>query len=149
MAESSFSDPRTPSRRRFIRHTADVPLEVRTVAAPPRRTSGLDISHGGLSFLLEDDLPVGATIDVRIPTVSPPFEARAKVVWRRREGSGYCIGVAFLDADDAFRARMVEQVCAIEAYRREVRENEGRTLGTEEAAEEWIRRYAGGFPSGG
>ncbi len=148
MAAHAPSHP-PENTRRFIRHTADVPLEVRSVAAPARRTSGRDVSHGGLSFLLEDDLAIGSTLDLRMPDVDPPFEARARVVWSRREADGYCIGVAFLDADDAFRARMVEQVSAIERYRREVREREGRDLDPEAAAREWIGRYAGSFPSGG
>jgi hypothetical protein len=41
---------------------------------------------------------------------------------------------------------MVEQVCAIEQYRGEVLENEGRELTAQEAAAEWIGRYAGRFP---
>jgi hypothetical protein len=54
--------------------------------------------------------------------------------------------VQFLDAADAFRARMVEQVCSIERYRREVRRREGRVLSGQEAAEEWIREHAARFP---
>jgi hypothetical protein len=78
--------------------------------------------------------------------VLPPFEARVRVVWTRPEAEGYCIGVQFMDEADAFRARMVEQVCSIERYRREVEAKEGRRLTRDEAAQEWIRRYAGRFP---
>ncbi|HEU0077282.1 MAG TPA: hypothetical protein VFQ76_06510, partial [Longimicrobiaceae bacterium] len=62
------------------------------------------------------------------------------------EGDHFCIGVQFLDAGDAFRARMVEQVCSIDRYRRQVREREGRELTGQEAAEEWIRDHAARFP---
>ena len=55
--------------------------------------------------------------------------------------------VQFLDQDDSFRARMVEQVCHIEHYKAEVREKEGRAISGEEAAQEWIRKYAKDFPS--
>jgi hypothetical protein len=41
---------------------------------------------------------------------------------------------------------MVEQVCSIERYRREVEAGEGRVLTAPEAAAEWIARYAGRFP---
>jgi hypothetical protein len=41
---------------------------------------------------------------------------------------------------------MVQQVCSIENYRKEQREREGRRLSTQEAAVEWIEKYAGRFP---
>ena len=138
-----FSPP-----RRFIRHTADVPIEVRTVRGrEARRQPAINISEGGLSFVSEENIPVGTTIEIRIEAVDPPFEAHARVVWVKAEEDGYCIGVQFLDAADAFRSRMVEQVCAIEQYRREVEEEEGRVLTQAEAAQEWITKYAGRFPT--
>lgn len=141
---AAFSPP-----RRFIRHTADVPIEVRTVRGrEARRQPAINISEGGLSFVSEEDIAVGTTIEIRIDEVNPPFEAKARVVWTRTEDDAHCIGVQFLDADDAFRARMVEQVCAIDSYRRQVEAEEGRVLSRDEAAQEWIRRYAGRFPTG-
>jgi hypothetical protein len=134
--------------RRFIRHAAEVPLEVRTVDGASRSTRALDVGHGGLSFDCSHPLPVGSTVEIRMPTVDPPFDARARVVWSRPEDDLHRVGVAFLDANDAFRARMVEQVCEIELYRRKVREEDGRSLTQAEAAEEWIRRFATRFPSG-
>jgi hypothetical protein len=40
---------------------------------------------------------------------------------------------------------MVEQLCLIENYRREVKLNEGRELDPERAAAEWIEAYAADF----
>ncbi len=134
-------------RRRFIRHTADVPLEVRTVRENTGETlRGVNVSYGGLAFESDDPLARGTTLEVRIDQVQPPFEAHARVVHCEPEGDHYCIGVQFLDAGDAFRARMVEQVCAIERYRQEVHEREGRELSPQEAAGEWIREHASRFP---
>lgn len=137
---------RQETERQFIRHNADVPLEVRVVTGERRRTHGLNVSLGGLSFVSVEPIAVGSAIEVRITEVDPPFEARGRVVWTRREPGGYSIGVQFLDPADVFRARMVEQVCSIERYRREVEAREGRVLTREEAAREWIRRYASRFP---
>ena len=148
MAEANAATGFSPPRR-FIRHTADVPIEVRTVKRrDARRQPAINISEGGLSFVSEENIPAGTTIDIRIDTVRPPFEARARVVWTRAEDDAHCIGVQFLDADDAFRARMVEQVCAIDRYRKQVETDEGRVLSRDEAAREWITRFAGRFPSG-
>ena len=139
--------PRFNPQRAFIRHTAGVPIEVRTLRGrAARRLESVNVSAGGLSFVSDEELQVGSVIQLRISQVEPPFEAAARVVWTGREGDGWCVGVQFLDANDAFRARMVEQVCAIERYRQEVEREEGRKLTAQEAAAEWITRYAGRFP---
>lgn len=133
--------------RRYIRHTLDVPLEVKLGGT---RHTGLDhgvnVSHGGLAFLSDKCLDIGEIIELLIPTVDPPFEAEARVVWCRPERKRFLVGVEFLEAGDAFRSRMVEQVCSIESYRQRVRETEGRALTSGEAAAEWISKYAGRFP---
>lgn len=141
------SETHRDTRRRFIRHTADVPIEIRSVAGQsPHTRTGVDVSVGGLSFLSDDVLPIGSLVEVRIDYVQPPFSARAQVVWARREDGSCRVGVQFLDENDAFRARMVEQVCAIEQYRRQVAA-EGRSLTREAAAREWIERYGSRFPA--
>ena len=135
--------------RRFIRHTADVPIEVRAVAGSTAvMQQGTNISEGGLAFVSDACLDAEETIEVRIPEVDPPFEAHARVVWCRPEDDGrYLVGVQFLDSKDEFRARMVEQVCTIEKYRKDIREQEGRDISSQEAAAEWIQKYAGKFPT--
>ncbi|WP_374673191.1 PilZ domain-containing protein [Ideonella sp.] len=134
--------------RQFIRHAIDVPVRV---GFTPGETPGAyhthDIGEGGLAFRCSCAVPAGRDIDVCIDSVDPPFRAQAQVAWcRPHVVSGYELGVRFLDAEDAFRARMVAQVCAIEDYRRSVRRTEGRELGAEEAAAEWIERHAADFP---
>lgn len=133
-------------RREFIRHTADVPIEVRSVGGEQASATGLNVSHGGLAFVSPLCPAEGATIEVSIPNVDPPFQAHARVAWCRPENEAFLVGVEFLDASDAFRARMVEQVCTIERYRDQVRDEEGRELSAHEAAAEWIGKYAGRFP---
>lgn len=145
--ETAEKGTRDNPHREFLRHTADVPITVRAVpGTDPVVLNGVNVSYGGLAFVSDEELPLGTVIDVRIDEVAPPFEARAQVVWILPEGARFCIGVKFLDAAAAFRVRMVEQVCSIERYRREVRETEGRELTREAAATEWITRYAGRFP---
>ena len=46
-----------------------------------------------------------------------------------------------------FKARMIEQICYIENYRHAAKSDEDRTLTFEEAAMEWIDKYAADFPS--
>ena len=138
---------KTNPRREYIRHTIDVPLEVETLSHPRGRVEhGVNVSYGGLAFVSDDCLATGDTIRLRVPTVDPPFEAAARVAWCRPEGDAYLVGVQFTDAGAAFRSRMVQQVCSIENYRKEVLAREGRDLTTQEAATEWIELYAGRFP---
>ena len=140
--------------RQFIRHPLDVPVEIRT--DQPGVASSFqtqDISLGGLAVHSDAPVAPGALIEVRIAYVEPAFEARARVAWcrPRRDGPGHEVGVSFLDPEDVFRARMVAQVCYIEDYRRSIARAEGRELSSEEAAGEWIAKYAHKFPgaSGG
>ena len=41
---------------------------------------------------------------------------------------------------------MVEQICYIEHYKREVLKNEGRILSGKDAALEWVKKNAADFP---
>ena len=131
--------------RRFIRHPANVPIRVTDVPASTA-SHVTDVGYGGLSFTSAQPHSAGSEIEIRIPRVDASFSARAVVVWCHYVGPGYRIGVRFLDPDAAYRSRMVEQLCAIESYRREVREREGRELSGEEAAREWIERFGNRFP---
>jgi len=134
--------------RQFIRHPVDVPIEIGTdESTPPAAFHTHDISRGGLAFRCSFAVAAGASVEIRIPYVKPAFEARARVVWcRPHDADSYELGVCFLDAEDAFLARMVEQVCHIEDYRQSVYRIEGRELSSEEAAMEWIEKYAAQFP---
>lgn len=134
--------------RQFIRHPIDVPVEIGIGdAGPPSGYHTHDVGMGGLALRAGCAVAPGQTVQVRIGCVQPPFEASARVAWCRPHPlSGYELGVSFLDAEDAFRARMVEQLCHIEDYRRSVQRTEGRELDIEEAAQEWIAKYAAQFP---
>ena len=143
--------------RQFIRHPVDVPVEIGLTGAGAGSASGAatalhthDISMGGLALRSSFAVPVGSDVQIRIGYVQPPFSARARVAWCSRRGDhGFDVGVTFLDAEDAFRARMVEQVCHIEDYRMSMRRTHGRDLTSEEAAEEWIAAHAADFPTFG
>lgn len=136
--------------RQFIRHPADIPIEVRERDASARAARHAhNLSLGGLSFDSEQRMEPGIVVDLRIAFVRPTFETKARVVWCSKREAGFELGVEFLDPDDVFRARMVEQVCHIENYKRHVLRAERRELTAEEAALEWIDKYASTFPEAG
>ena len=138
--------------RKFIRHPSDVPIQVSLDRAteaselhPCKQLS--NVSLGGLAFLSHADLPVGERVCVDFPLLEIPHRFSGEVVWSRKRSDGYEIGICFSDPDELYSLRMVEQACHIEHYRKEVEAVEGRQISTEQAASEWIQRYASKFPA--
>src|SRR5437867_4582647 len=123
--------------RQFMRHPVDIPIEVNS-AAEVASASSYNVSLGGLAFQSTRELAPGIIVEVRIPFVQPMFQTKARVAWCNAREGAFELGVEFLDPEDAFRARMVEQVCSIESYQKRIYETEGRRLTTEEAAMDWI-----------
>ena len=137
--------------RQFIRPPANIPIEIHaygSASAPPTygKRHVVNVSLGGLEFDSDHELGRGILVAVRIALVRPVFEIVARVVWCRAATPGYRMGAEFLNPQDEYRARMVEQICYIETYKRQMFEVEHRDLTTEEAATEWIAKYAAQFP---
>ena len=132
---------------RYDRQPVEILIEVKARGQTIRDTHNtVNLSTGGLAFSCNREIDPGEVVEIRIPFASPPFEIGARVAWcKAREGS-FEIGVQFLDPDDVFMTRMVEQVCQIENYKQEILRTEGRLLSPEEAATEWVSKYAAKFP---
>ena len=132
--------------RAYIRHPSEFPIELGMPEEPePERERLSDVSIGGLSCHSHNELAEGQRVKIRIPVVKPPFEAEGRVIWCRPDKERYRVGIAFADEALAFSARMVEQVCHIERYRSHLLE-QGLELSVEDAAQEWIGKYAARFP---
>lgn len=134
--------------RRFIRHPSRMPISFDLQGDVTRRGERLrNVSEGGLCFAAGVALDPGQSIRLSIPLLGQVFEVDARVAWCRSATGGYEIGVRFLSPQDRFCVRMVEQLCYIEEYRQQVEREEGRRLSSEQAAEEWIARFAEHFPA--
>lgn len=135
-------------RRRFIRHPSHMPISFDLRDEGLAREDHLrNVSDGGLCFASPGPLGVGLPIRLTVPVFGERFEVDGTVVWSREVGRGYEIGVAFECKQDRFAIRMVEQLCYIEDYRTQVEREQGRTLTKEQAAREWVAKFAGEFPS--
>lgn len=133
--------------RQFIRHPTDIPITYSWGDSPSRGRQQLkNINQGGLCFSTRLSVRSGASIRIVISLCKPPFQAEGEVVWCRRTNKHYEVGVKFHDAGTQFAVRMVEQICHIEHYKNEVLRREGRWLSGEQAAIEWIGKYAADFP---
>jgi Tfp pilus assembly protein PilZ len=134
-------------QRRFIRHPTEIPIELLHKTCSVREKNRLNnISLGGLAFSSTQNWQQGTIIGIRIPLIDPEFETTGKVVWCQKKNTQFDVGVEITNTYDAFRVRMVEQVCQIEKYRNQLKQ-QGRILSSEEAATEWITYYAAEFPS--
>jgi len=135
------------SKRDFIRHPSDIPIEYTLEnISTPKKEKLQNVSIGGISLQSSVYIAKGTLIEILIPIIKPPFRVKGVVVWNHQSGENFDVGIKFMDSETAFRARMVEQICYIEHYRKEVFEKEGRKLSAEEAAIEWINKYADEFP---
>ena len=134
--------------RKFIRHPSDIPIEYCFVDKPMCSQNSINnVSIGGLSFRAKQHIEPDSWLHLHIPIDDEHFEVDAQVRWCHARGDGhYDVGVNFNNTQEAFSARMVEQVCHIEHYKREVLAVEGRQLSGDEAAAEWIAKYAKQFP---
>jgi hypothetical protein len=135
--------------RQFVRHPAAIPIAFSLSGNNSKKTlqSPLkNVSQGGLCFLSPQAVPLNCVIHLYIPVSEPPFEVDGRTVWCQRLADGFDVGVQFEDASSEYAVRMVEQVCHIRQYQKDVLSKEGRVLSDEEAAMEWIEKYAADFP---
>jgi len=144
------SEP-TVERRRFIRHPTTIPIKCYREGHLRRTDTRLrDISHGGLSFASGEGFEPGDVLKVEFPSLRNSPTVRGEVVWTMavsdKADPHYFEGLRFLDEDTYMRARVVEEICHIEAYRESQLQHHGRSLTSQEAAGEWIQRFAHKFP---
>ena len=131
----------------FIRHPAHIPLEISPAESSPESAPAPGSTSGGLWFATDECWQVGSLLSIRIPVTEPAFEDLGRVAWCNPVNNHYEVGLSLFGADAAYRARMVEQICHIDEYRREVKKLQGRELSEDEAALEWIAQYAKDFPA--
>ncbi|NRB37649.1 MAG: PilZ domain-containing protein [Pseudomonadales bacterium] len=130
--------------RENIRYSTQVPINVHVAKQVAIKNSELiNLSVGGLCCESEKFIAVGTIINIDIPLSQPSFQGVGKVAWCREtvEG-GFELGVHFVDDLKEFRTLMVDQVHEIESYKQRIWSQEGRDLNSEEAAREWIVKYA-------
>jgi Tfp pilus assembly protein PilZ len=133
--------------RNFIRHPADIPIKIiKHESGDCDRQPLQDISIGGLRCRLNEPLAIGDEIKIIIDLVKPVLEISGRVVWCRAADTAYELGIEYQGEEDVYRLRMVEQICHIEHYRKEIQIREGRNISSEQAASEWINKFADEFP---
>jgi Tfp pilus assembly protein PilZ len=136
--------------RQYIRHPAHIPIQIIRsdhFSTSFRHVVTHNISHGGLACESEKSFLPGDMVEIIIPVTNPPFSCIGHVIWcETLPSNAYLIGVGFDDFNEAYSVRMIEQVCHIEEYRKEMSQKSGHEMAPEQAACEWIAKYAKDFP---
>lgn len=135
------------TRRHYERHSAEIPINISIPGASPKTFTCAthDISKGGLAFISDVSFAINQTINILIQITRPFYEETARVIWSKPKNDNYEIGVQFFNDNALYRLRMLEQVKLIEQYRHDMKEEQGIELTAEEAALEWINKYAKKF----
>lgn len=132
--------------RRYIRHPSSMPIDYRLSEGDAGLQRLRNVSAGGICFTVQKAMEPGAVVQINIRVGDQDFVADGEVMWCKGVNGHHDVGVRFSDAATVFTVRMVEQLCYIEQYRQTVLRDEGRKLSSEEAASEWVSRYAADFP---
>lgn len=136
-------------QREFIRHPVDIPIAVRKRNDSAGHCQGMhNLSLGGLSFDSDQAWVEGEEITISL-TVPFNLEISGRVVWCHRHGHRYDVGLTFGSQAEAYKGRMIEQICHIEQYRRDRERHTGSSVSLEEAAREWINQFADRFAQEG
>lgn len=131
--------------RRYVRHPSTIPIELTVACAPcAGRPQLANIATGGFACTVDEPLAIGASVQLRVPMIWPEYRGCGTVKWCRAEKNAFEVGIEFC-AQDLFKAKMVEQLSQIEHYRNQLWIEEGRIVDGEQAAVEWIARYAKDF----
>lgn len=136
--------------RKHIRHITGVPIEVSPEQVPVdvddcEDATITNVSLGGLSFIANNRLDIANSIAVRFPVLSEDRVLGARVVWCEKTPRGYEVGLEFDHPEEIDRLKVVEHICHIENYRKEIESREGRKINSEQAALEWVSRFASDF----
>jgi hypothetical protein len=138
-------NPSGPELRRHPRTATNVPVAFTLGEVVASESAYLNnISDGGAAFNAMVDLATGTVIMMHFPPGKPVLRAPARVVWCRKVGFHYAVGVEFLNQELTFRKKLVEAVRRIELYRAEAA-LAGRTLDGQQSTIEWFQLYAGDF----
>ena len=148
-----FSRIPVVERRRFIRHPLSLPLSYEVVkpglakGRGGKRSETINVSMGGLLFASKHSAQPGSMIAIKMPFEDKMFSVKAKVIRcvNNSETKLYDIAVSFFRINEAFKAKMIEQIYLIAEFRDLLSLQTGKQVSLEEASRKWIKRYSARF----
>ena len=137
-------------RREYIRHPLNYPLKIRNIRSGKKENEILgeteNIGAGGIRFLSKKPIPVRSEVEIEMEVEKRRFLLDGSVVRCNKTDEGqYTVAVAFNSPSELLKARMMEQVVRIEAFKDRLERRYNVTLEFAVIAKEWIKRYSGFF----
>ncbi len=133
----------------FINHPERFPLQYRRLRFWEKaKIEKRELSNIGLTFFSEQYQKPGSLLEITIPTRKESHIFLGRVVAVKESDNGFEIGTWLVNAEDAPKLRIVEQICHIELYLNDKKYKDGPFLSPEKLTEEWISRFASSFPTG-
>ena len=139
--------------RHFIRHSLSLPLSYKVIEKSLKkdpeniRSQTINVSLGGLLFPAKHPVDPESKIEIKMPFENKVFNVKARVVRciQNSDTKLYDIAVNFVRTQEAFKAKMIEQIYLIAGYRDMLSLESGEEVSMEEASRKWIERYSERF----
>jgi hypothetical protein len=140
-------------QRHFIRHPLCFPLSFKVIDKKPQKdqddtpSQTINVSLGGLLFPSKHPVDLESRIAIKMPFENKIFNIKGKVVRcvQNSETKFYDIAVNFVRTQEAFKAKMIEQIYLIAGYRDMLNLQSGKEVSLEEASRKWIKKYSARF----
>lgn len=129
---------------KFVAHPEDIPIHIEEVAHIQDKTLDVD-GFGGISYVCDKAYKTGQSVQIKLTEIDPDFCVVGRIFKCEKEDDVFRIFIEFPKKEDCYCVRMIEQLSHIEHYRRQAK-LQGRRLSFNEAAMEWIQKFAASFP---
>ena len=131
---------------RFLPHPDDIPVEITRRKQPSLSRHKLhSISLAGVSCNSDRAWRRGTAVYMYMPTLGENAHYPGYIAWCEKHLQGYRVGIALIDEQTLFGARMGEQICQIEHYSRLQRQQNPCPQDLEALALEWVSHHAAEF----
>ncbi len=132
--------------KRTIIHPPVIPLNITKCDEPDLDKKNLR-KKDRIRLAIQSEVLIEPKSEVQInyPVTDQDYIVTGTVIKCEEDNDQYNVVVEFSDPNNVTRVRMVEQICRIELYKREVLKNESRSITKTQAALEWIDKYAKDF----
>jgi hypothetical protein len=108
-------------KRKYIRYPAEVSIEYKISGENIERNDYTkNISFGGLCFQAQSYIEPGTVIILKFPTINLHSEVVGEIVWCSEKKETTEIGVKFRNENDAYRARIIEEICYLKNYQKQI-----------------------------
>ena len=131
----------------FVEHLIDLTLDITQIEAQCFPSiSVARVGFVGITYVTLLPCDRGRSVRITLEEIDPNFCVSGRIAWCKKHSDGYHIAIEFPTEEECYCVRMIEQLSQIEHYRRQAK-HEGRRLNYNEAAGEWIQKFAASFPA--